>query len=85
MTLIDATLTPNFIASSGLFPLARAKAKVPTKASPAPVVSIAFTFGALTRVRFPPEVINTAPSDPKVTMEFFPGLNPFKTSSLVGD
>ena len=84
MTLIDATLTPNFIASSGFFPLAKPKAKTPTNASPAPVVSTALTFGALTRVRFPSEVINTAPSDPKVTIEFLPGLNLLSTSSLVG-
>jgi len=81
---MEATLIPSFMASSGLFPLARPKAKTPTKASPAPVESTALTFGALTRVRFPLEAINTAPSDPKVTIEFLPGLKLFNTSSLDG-
>jgi hypothetical protein len=47
---MDATLIPKVIALTGSLPLASEYANAPTNASPAPVVSIAVTFGADTFV-----------------------------------
>ena len=76
---------PSASASAGLIPLARAYAKVPTNASPAPVVSITSTVGAEVRIIEPSALINAAPREPRVTTEFLPGRKLFRISSLAMD
>ena len=67
--LKEPTKIDNFKASFPDKPLLKPKAKAPLKASPAPVVSIAFIFGAF-KYNSLLSIIAYAPLSPKVIITF---------------
>ena len=58
---------PSRTASTGARPIASPMANAPTKASPAPVVSTAWTTGVSTHASSPPRGTTSAPRSPSVT------------------
>src|SRR5688572_14656822 len=85
VTEMEAAATAKRLACSMRIPSANAAANAPAKQSPAPTVSIAFTFGAVNQ-RIPPAPHQQTPREPQVTSTcFIPAARSFVAEASTSD